>query len=64
VLFIPRKVGTQQMCVYYHTLNEVIVENNYPLPRIDGLFDEPRGACVFSKIDLRIGIGSAEDTRM
>jgi hypothetical protein len=25
------------------------------LPRIDDLFDQPRGACVFSKIDLRLG---------
>jgi hypothetical protein len=50
--------------MYYRALNEATVENNYPLPRIDGLFDQPRGACVFFKIDLRIGIGSVEDTRM
>jgi hypothetical protein len=50
--------------VYYHALNEVTIENNYPLPRIDDLFDQPRGACVFSKIDLQIRIGSTEDTRM
>jgi hypothetical protein len=52
------------MCVYYRALNEVSVENKYSLPRIDGLFDQLRGACVFSKIDLRIGIGSTKDTRM
>jgi hypothetical protein len=50
--------------VYYRALNEVTIEKNYLLPRIDGLFDQPRGACVFSKIDLQIGIGSAEDMRM
>jgi hypothetical protein len=27
----------------------------YPLSRIDDLFDQLRGACVFSKIDLRSG---------
>jgi hypothetical protein len=43
------------MCVYYHALNEVTVENKYPLPRIDGLFDQLCGVCVFSKIDLRSG---------
>jgi hypothetical protein len=55
VLFFMRKDGTQQMCVYYRALNEVTVENNYPLPRIDGLFGQLCGACVFSKIDLRPG---------
>jgi hypothetical protein len=39
----------------YHALNEVIIKNRYPLPRIDDLFDQLRDACVFSKIDLRLG---------
>jgi hypothetical protein len=39
----------------YHALNEVTVKNKYPLPRIDDLFDQLCGACVFSKIDLRSG---------
>jgi hypothetical protein len=36
-------------------LNEVTVKNKYPLPRIEDLFDQLRGASVFSKIDLRSG---------
>jgi CxxC motif-containing protein len=52
VIFVPKKDGTQRMCVDYRTLNEVTVKNKYPLPRIDDLFDELRGVCVFSKIDL------------
>jgi hypothetical protein len=36
-------------------LNEVTVTNKYPLPRIDDLFGQLRGACVFSKIDLQSG---------
>ena len=31
------------------------VKNKYPLFRIDDLFDQLRGASVFSKIDLRSG---------
>jgi hypothetical protein len=33
----------------------VTVKNKYPLPRIDDLFDQLKGARVFSKIDLRSG---------
>ena len=43
------------MCVDYRSLNEVTIKNKYLLPRIDDLFDQLRGACVFSKIDLRFG---------
>jgi hypothetical protein len=55
VIFVDKKDGTQRMCVDYRSLNEVTIKNKYPLPRIDGLFDQLRGACVFSKIDLRSG---------
>jgi hypothetical protein len=43
------------MCVDYRSLNEVTMKNKYPLPRIDDLFDELKGACVFLKIDLQSG---------
>jgi hypothetical protein len=52
MIFVPKKDGTQRLCVDYHALNEVIIKNKYPLPRIDDLFDQLRGSCVFSKIDL------------
>jgi hypothetical protein len=53
VIFVPKKDGTQRLCMDYRALNEVTVKNKYPLPRINDLFDQLRGACVFSKIDLR-----------
>jgi hypothetical protein len=52
VIFFPKKDGTQRFCMDYHALNEVTVKNKYPLPRIDDMFDQLRGACVISKIDL------------
>jgi hypothetical protein len=55
VIFVLEKNGTQRLCVDYRALNEVTIKNNYPLPRIDDLFDQLCGACVFSKIDFRSG---------
>jgi hypothetical protein len=43
------------MCAEYRSLNDVIMKNEYLLRRIEDLFDQMRGARVFSKIDLRSG---------
>jgi hypothetical protein len=55
MLFVKKKDETQRVCVDYRSLNEVTIENKYPLPRIEDLFDQMKGASVFSKIDLRSG---------
>jgi hypothetical protein len=55
VLFVEKKDGTQWMCVDYRSLNEVTIKNKYPMPQIEDLFDQMKGASVFSKIDLRSG---------
>ena len=53
VLFVEKKDGTKRMCIDYEAVNEVTIKNKYPLPRIENMFDQLRGAGVFSKIDLR-----------
>ena len=53
VLFVKKKDRTLRMCMDYRQLNKLTVKNKYPLPRIDDLFDQVRGAKVFSKIYLR-----------
>ena len=53
VLFVKKKDGTLRMCIDYRQINKVIVKNKYPLPRIEDLFYQLKGAGVLSKIDLR-----------
>ena len=55
VIFAKKKDKTFRLCIDYRQLNKVTIKNQYPLPRIDGLFDQLRGARVYSKIDLRTG---------
>ena len=55
VLFVKKKDGSLQLCIDYRKLNRVTILNQYPLPRIDELFDQLQGSRVYSKIDLRSG---------
>ena len=55
VIFVKKKDGTLRLCVDYRDLNKVTIRNRYPMPHIDDLFDQLRGASVFSKIDLCLG---------
>ena len=55
VLFAKKKGKTLRLCIDYRQLNRVTIKNRYPLPMIDDLFDQLRGARVYFKIDLRTG---------
>ena len=55
VIFIRKKDGSWRLCIDYRQLNKATIKNQYPLPRIDDLFDQMKGAMVFSKIDLQSG---------
>jgi len=47
-LFVKKKDGTFRQCIDYRQLNKMTIKNKYPLSKIDDLFDQLRGAVVFS----------------
>jgi hypothetical protein len=49
VVFVEKKDVTQWMCVDYRSLNDVTIKNKYPLPQIEDLFDQMKGASVFPR---------------
>ena len=55
VLFAKKKGKTLCLWIDYRQLYRDMIHNRYPLPRIDDLFDQLRGARVYSKIDFRTG---------
>jgi hypothetical protein len=44
VLFVEKKDKSKRLCVDYRALNQVTIKNKYPLPRIEVLFEQLRGA--------------------
>ena len=52
VLLSKKKDKSLWLCIDYRQLNRVTIKNRYPLPRIDDLFDQLKGAQVYSKVDL------------
>jgi hypothetical protein len=54
-IFVKNKDDTLRLGIDNRKLNNMTIKNKYPLLRIDDLFEQVRGATIFSKIDLRSG---------
>lgn len=61
ILLVKKKDGSWRLCVYYRALNTQTVKNRYPIPLIDDILDQLRGATIISKMDL--GIPPDQDGR-
>ena len=55
VVIVPKRDGTQRICIDYRKINQVLVKDSHPLPRIDDIFATLGNSKYFSTLDLKSG---------
>ena len=53
ILFVKKKDGSLCLCVDYRALNDITINDWYPLPRIEETLNQIQGAKFFTRLDLR-----------
>ena len=54
-LLVDKHDGSKRFCVDYRQVNHRTIQDPFPMPRIDDIFDRLNGALWFSSLDLKSG---------
>jgi len=55
VVMVRKKDGAMRFCMDYRKVNDLIIKDKFPLPKIDTFFDQLNGSHYFSSCHLRQG---------
>ena len=55
IVLVKKSDGSWRMCIDYRKVNECVLKNSHPLPRIDDTIDALSGSKYFSTVDLKQG---------
>ncbi|CAB0042942.1 unnamed protein product [Trichogramma brassicae] len=52
-VIVRKQDGSNRFCIDYRDLNKVTLQDQYPIPNMDGILDKLRKAKYLSKVDLK-----------
>jgi hypothetical protein len=55
VVLLLKKDGTLRLCIDFRRLNDITLNDSFPLPRIDETLDKSCGAKYFTTLDMESG---------